>query len=339
MKQKPQTAEWPVFADYDRLSAGCRIAMQQFRTGEMVHAYLLTGARGLGKRTFARVLASTLFCMSEHKPCGVCDACRRVWDWNDPDVITLFADDGKQIKVDEVREVIRQVGQHSFGTGHRVVLIEPVEKLTPGAQNCLLKTLEEPLSNVVFILMTHELTATLGTIASRCVRVKMQPWPDALLGDTLEKLGYDRAKIPMALGLSGGNIGMAIECLEDSAGDEESRSFAAKVLASKSDADILALSTALKDGKGDAEQYLTALETAFHQALMMKAGLLPEEALSRYPKGWVDSLSHVDEAALNRLLEAVFLARRRRAGQVNWQSTLDQLMMTILEEQKSWQRS
>ena len=339
MKQQTHSAVWPVFTDYDRLSAGCRIAMQQFRAGEMVHAYLLTGARGLGKRTFARVLASTLFCMSEHKPCGQCESCRRVWDWNDPDVITLFADDGKQIKVDEVREVIRKVGQHSFGTGHRVVLIEPVEKLTPGAQNCLLKTLEEPISNVVFILMTHELTATLGTIASRCVRVKMQPWPDDILADTLEKLGYDQSRIPSALGLSGGNIGMALESLNDAEGDEESRNFAAKVLVSASDADILALSTALKDGKADAEQYLTALETAFHQVLMLKAGLLSREALTRYPAKWLDMAQNAPEDSLNRLLDAVFLARRRRAGQVNWQSTLDQLMMTILEEQKSWLKS
>jgi len=339
LKQQTHSAAWPVFTDYDRLSAGCRIAMQQFRTGEMVHAYLLTGARGLGKRTFARVLASTLFCMSEHKPCGHCEGCRRVWDWNEPDVITLFADDGKQIKVDEVREVIRTVGQHSFGAGHRVVLVEPVEKLTPGAQNCLLKTLEEPISNVVFILMTHELTATLGTIASRCVRVKMQPWPDEILGPVMEKMGYDKNRIPSALGLSGGNIGMALESLEDAEGEEESRSFAFKVLASQTDADILALSTALKDGKADAEQYLTALETAFHQVLMMKAGLLPREALSRYPEKWLDMAADAGEDSLNRLLDAVFLARRRRAGQVNWQSTLDQLMMTILEEQKTWHRS
>lgn len=129
--------------------------------------------------------------MSEtgEKPCGVCEGCRRVWDGNEPDVISLFSDDGKQIGVDRVRDVIRAVGQHSFGTGYRVVLIEPVEKMTPQAQNCLLKSLEEPLARVVFLLMTHELTATLGTIASRCARIKMRPWPDELMTETLTRMG------------------------------------------------------------------------------------------------------------------------------------------------------
>lgn len=339
MKQQPQEAAWPVFAEYDRLNAGCRVALQQFRTREMVHAYLITGAKGLGKRTFARVLASALFCMSEHKPCGVCDGCRRVWSWNEPDVLRLFADDGKSIKVDEIRDLIRQVGQHTFGAGHRVVLIEPVEKLTPGAQNALLKTLEEPLSNVVFILMTNELTATLGTIASRCVRVKMQPWPDSLLGPVLEKLGADKAKLPAALGLSGGNIGMAIDYLFSGAGENAGLDFVNKALSASTDADILEVSTALKDKKDAAEECLCALETALHQGLMYKAGLIPKSALSQYPAKWVNRLDSVPEHSLNRLLDAVYLAARRRAGQVNWQSTLDHLMMTILEETETWQKS
>ena len=82
MAQIPREAGRPVFTDYGRLSASCKTALHQFQTGEMVHAYLLTGARGLGKRTFARLLASALFCTSEtgEKPCGVCEGCRRAYD-------------------------------------------------------------------------------------------------------------------------------------------------------------------------------------------------------------------------------------------------------------------
>ena len=76
-----------------------------------------------------------------------------------------------------------------------------------------------------------------------------------------------------------------------------------------------------------------------HQALLARAGLLPEEALAQYPAAWRACLPRAEEAGLNRMLDAVFLARKRRAGQVNWQSTVDQLMMTILEEQKTWRQS
>ena len=254
-------------------------------------------------------------------------------------MISLFADDGKQIGVDRVRDVIRAVGQHSFGTGYRVVLIEPVEKMTPQAQNCLLKSLEEPVARVVFLLMTHELTATLGTIASRCARIKMRPWPDELMTETLTRMGCDPARIPTAVGLAGGNIGMALEVLNGDGLEEKDREFLTDALSLQSDADVLKVSTRLKDQRETADQYLILLENALHQAMLAKAGLLPEGALAQYPAAWRACLPQADEAGLNRMLDAVFLARKRRAGQVNWQSTVDQLMMTILEEQKTWRQS
>ena len=231
------------------------------------------------------------------------------------------------------------MGQHSFGTGYRVVLIEPVEKMTPQAQNCLLKSLEEPVARVVFLLMTHELTATLGTIASRCARIKMRPWPDALMTETLTRMGCDPARIPTAVGLAGGNIGMALEVLNGDGLEEKDREFLTDALSLQSDADVLKVSTRLKDQRETADQYLILLENTLHQALLAKAGLLPEGALAQYPATWRACLPQADEAGLNRMLDAVFLARKRRAGQVNWQSTVDQLMMTILEEQKTWRQS
>lgn len=336
MTQQPQLSLLPALTDYERLSAGCGVVLRQFRNGNTVHAYLLTGARGLGKRTFAMTLTSALFCTSEQKPCGHCVGCRRVLDGNEPDVITLFADDGKPIGVDRVRDTIRAVSQHAFGTGYRVVLIEPVERMTPQAQNCLLKSLEEPLSNVVFLLMTHELTATLGTIASRCARVKMTPWPDDVLYQTLTKRGYDPARIDEVLGMCGGNIGMAIDRLDDTQADADAAAFVHEALNLQNDASVLNVSTKLKDKREDSDRFLGALEQAIHQALLVKAGLLPASALDRYPEMWRQNAPRAGEQSLNRLLDAVFLARRLRAGQVNWQSTVDHLMMTLLEEEQAW---
>ncbi|MDD3334985.1 MAG: DNA polymerase III subunit [Eubacteriales bacterium] len=337
--EKSQGSSLPAFMDYHGLSASCGVTLHQFRSGQIVHAYLLTGARGLGKRTFAEVLASALFCTSEIKPCGVCESCRRVLDHNEPDVLTLYADDGKQIGVDRVREIIRAVSQHSFGTGYRVVLIEPVDKLTPQAQNCLLKSLEEPVAKVVFLLMTHELTATLGTIASRCVRVKLSPWPDEQLRQTLEKRGYAPERIDTVLGLCGGNIGAAIDLLSDEKGDAEAEAFVREALDLHGDAAVLSVSTRLKDKREDAERYLTALEQALHQTLLVQAGLLTPSALAAYPVAWQNNAINAPTQEINKLMDAVFTARKRRLGQVNWQSTVDHLMMTLLEEQQVWQQS
>ena len=187
--------------------------------------------------------------------------------------------------------------------------------------------------------MTHELTATLGTIASRCARIKMRPWPDELMTETLTRMGCDPARIPTAVGLAGGNIGMALEVLEGGGLEDKDREFLTDALSLQSDADVLKVSTRLKDQRETADEYLNLLESALHQALLARAGLLPEEALAQYPAAWRACLPRAEEVGLNRMLDAVFLARKRRAGQVNWQSTVDQLMMTILEEQKRWRQS
>ncbi|MBR2923583.1 MAG: DNA polymerase III subunit delta' [Clostridia bacterium] len=329
----------PAVMAYDRINAGLRIVLEQFRRGGANHAYLLTGAMGLGKRTFAKVLACALFCMSEDKPCGVCEACRRVMACNEPDVLEVYPEGGKQIPVNTVREVIGTVSQHAFGSGYRVVIIEPVEKMNAAGQNALLKSLEEPLSNVVFLLLTHEFSATLGTIASRCVRVKMTPWPDELMKQALMDEGYAEADIRRILPLSGGNMGTALSLISGGDDDEETKSFVHAALSLHSDASAVAVSTRLKDAREKSDQLLDALERAIHQTLLWKTGMVDANALNAFPESWQRIGEKITLKSLNTMLEAIFEARRLRLGQVNWQSTVDQLMIKLLEEQSVWQQS
>ena len=338
MTQTQPGTTLPALMDYERIGASLGVVLKQFRSRETGHAYLLTGARGLGKRTFAKVLASALFCSSAQKPCGRCDECRRVADSNHPDVIAVFADDGKPIGVERVREVIRQVSQHAFGDSVRVVMIEPVERMTPQAQNCLLKSLEEPVANVVFLLMTHELTATLGTIASRCVRVKLTPWSDELLHAALERRGFDSQAIRDALPRCGGNIGAAIELLSGGDADDEGTKLVWDALKATSDAQIVGVSTKLKESRDGADKCLNELEQVVHLALMVRTQRLEPSAIRELPPVWQAAASRAPVEDFTALLDAVFEARRLKAGQVNWQSNIDHLLMKLLEEQTKWRQ-
>lgn len=331
--------ELPIWMDYAKLNMSSAIALEQFKLRKTVHAYLITGAEGLGKATFAKVLVCAFFCASEKKPCGVCTDCKRILHDNSPDVITVRPEGTKQIGVEKVREVIETIAQHAFSESHRVVVIEPAEKLTPQAQNCLLKSLEEPVANVIFLLLTNELTALLGTIASRCVHVKLTPWPDEAIRFTLEKHGYDAVSIQNALPIASGNIGQALTLVSEKEPNDEMRAFLQKALSIKNDSDVVSISTSIKEDREGAGRYLNVLEQAIHQALLIRTGQLDATALRDKPPEWAKNVMRAPVESLTELMRAVFEAKRLRASQVNWQSTIDHLMMKILEEQRKWQQS
>lgn len=327
----------PAFSDYGRLGQNYQTMIGQFQKQEPVHAYLLTGAAGIGKMTYARFLVSALYCQADlkDKPCGQCDSCKRMLTGSNPDV-TVLASDSQTLKVDDVRQALDAISQFSFGSGYRAVLIEPVEKLTPEAQNCLLKSLEEPPAQVVFLLMSHDPSAVLSTIVSRCMKVQMRLWPDELVLETLTHLGHPRAEAENAAALCGGNIGSALHHLCSAKEDEAYSDFALSAMKIASDADAVRLSTRLKEDRGNAEGYLLALEQAIDRTLRAGCGQLPMSVIAQYPEKWWLAAQRGATSSLVALLSAVVDARRERAGQVNWQSNIDRLMLKILEETKTW---
>ncbi len=324
----------PAFTAYERLGAGYALLWKQAQAGLRGHAFLLAGPRGVGKASFARALAAIPFCESDAKPCWHCAGCGRVKAGSEPDVVEIYSREDKAIPIERIREAVAQVSRHSFGGGPRVLVVEPVEKLTPAAQNCLLKSLEEPQANVVFFLLTHEPSAVLGTIASRCAMVKLPPWPDGELQTALLALGIDAARVQAVLPRAGGNIGQALAALADDAGESEYGALANQMLSAQSDAQAVALSTRLKDDRAAAERTLAALEQTLHSALLARTGLLPGNTLGPTAAAYARS---ANEAQLAELLHAVADVRKWRQSQVNWQASIDRLLITIVEAKTKWQ--
>ncbi len=150
-----------------------RRLLSQHRQERLPHALLLTGAVGLGKEAFARQFAQFLLCKAAGESvCGQCAGCSLILANNHPDLLMIAPEEsGKNIKVDQIRDMTATLHQTAQRAGYQVVIISPAEALNRAAANALLKTLEEPSGRVLLLLVSHQPGALPATIISRCQRI------------------------------------------------------------------------------------------------------------------------------------------------------------------------
>ncbi len=326
----------PAFVEYWELGPRYLRLMDQFRAGRQVHAYLLTGPRGIGKRAYAKTLASILYCEGEEKPCRACGQCRLIEEGKHPSLIVVQSEGSKSVSVDRIREVISLAAMHSPDGRERVILIEPIESLTPQAQNCLLKSLEDPYTNVIYLLLSHDTSTLLDTIISRCSVFKLTPWPSDVLEKHLLQLGFPRDTVERAVVLSGGNVGEALTIAAEQP-DSGQETALEQILRVSNYTDAFRCSAMLKDRAAEADQILFLLERYLQQCMMIKSGLISYEPMQHTP--WGGLIQTIPLEDLISLTDQLFLARKLRMSNVNWQSGIDQLILKILEAKNKWQKS
>lgn len=164
-KYRPQTLETLVGQEHIKKTLTSAIEL-----GKISHAYLFTGPRGTGKTSTARILAKSLNCKNGPTvhPCGECESCKDITNSIPIDVIEIDAASNR--KVEDAQNILEKVQYVPVNGKYKIYIIDEVHMLTNHAFNALLKTLEEPPENVIFILATTEVHKVLDTIKSRCQR-------------------------------------------------------------------------------------------------------------------------------------------------------------------------
>lgn len=156
------------------------------KNNKIAHAYLFCGPRGTGKTSIAKILAKTINCTSDNKPCCQCENCLQIQEGSHPDVVELDA--ATNNGVDEVRDLIEKVKYSPMIGKYKVYIIDEVHMMTQSAFNALLKTLEEPPEYCVFILATTEPHKVLSTIISRCQRFDFNKISDNVIEGHLKNI-------------------------------------------------------------------------------------------------------------------------------------------------------
>src|SRR5688572_9259415 len=165
-----------------------RTLANAIRRERLAHAFLLTGVRGVGKTSTARLIAKSLNCIGPDgeggptiEPCGVCEPCRAIAEGRHIDVVEMDA--ASHTGVDDVREIIEAVRYAAVSARYKVYIIDEVHMLSKNAFNALLKTLEEPPAHVKFLFATTEVNKVPVTVLSRCQRFDLRRIPAERLAE------------------------------------------------------------------------------------------------------------------------------------------------------------
>jgi DNA polymerase III subunit delta' len=198
---------------------------------------IFAGPAGVGKRLVATSLAQALNCLNPNPSpqplvpsaqslapspqppdvdsCGTCAACIRIARGVHPDVLVLEPGDTGSIKIEQVREVVDRAAYRPFEGRRRVVVIDEADALLPAAQNALLKTLEEPPSMSVFVLVTSRPDVLLPTVRSRCPRLNFRPLSPDEIAVALIARGQTETAARAVAAAAEGSLGRALEARAD----------------------------------------------------------------------------------------------------------------------------
>jgi DNA polymerase III subunit delta' len=290
------------------------------------HSLLLLSTPGLGAEQLANWIAALALCESQGaRPCGVCASCQLLRAGSHPDsYLVRLEEDAHQIKVDQVRGLIESLALKSYRGGYKVAVIEGAESLNANGANAFLKTLEEPTADTVLIMIARPSHRLPATIASRCLRLTLQPPSKEAAAAWLNAHSAAVQSWDAALGLAGGAplLALELDSLGIAALDGDMRESLRQLTDNSADVTLLA-DRWMKSNPG---LRITWLENWITQRVHESLGTAPSHQ-SAEPVRLPAALLKPKIRALFELLDAARDLRRLASTGMNQQLALEALLL------------
>ncbi|MDO4519770.1 MAG: DNA polymerase III subunit delta' [Eubacteriales bacterium] len=308
------------------------------QTGKISHSYIFSGDRGSGKKTIANAFAMALQCdVNEVEPCQKCESCKRAIGRNHPDIITVTHEKPDTISIDEIREqLVYDVSIKPYYNKYKIYIVPDAEKMTPQAQNAILKTIEEPPEYAVIMLLTGNVDALLPTIQSRCIRMDLKVVPDQLVKQYLmEHLHIPDYQAELDVSFAQGSIGKAESVATSEEFNEITRN-ALSILKSVDSIETFELVERTQNISAEKQNYNDYLDLFlfwFRDVLMYKATREYDNLVYK------QEIKYISEQAkmfsyehIETILAAIEKTKTRLRANVNPETALELLFMTIREK-------
>lgn len=309
-------------------------------TGKISHAYILNGEEGMGKMTLAEAFSLMLLCENPGgdpiSPCLNCHGCKQVLSHNHPDLIYVTHEKPGSIGVDDIRRQINDtVAIRPYSSPYKIYIIDEAEKMTGQAQNALLKTIEEPPSYVVIMLLTANQEAFLPTILSRCVQLKLKPLKDEDIKNYLiQEKGIAEETAEIYSAFARGNLGKAVYLAESEEFQAVYQTMLAllKHLRSMDIAELMETVRKLKDESLNLDECLDFMQLWYRDVLMFKVTkdmnllIFKEEYFSIN-----DMSKNSSYQGLETILESIEKARTRLRANVNMELAMELMLLAMKE--------
>lgn len=302
------------------------------------HAYIINGERNAGKEFIAKTFAMALQCEDRqgYEPCQECRSCSQAKSGNHPDIIFITHEKPGTIGVDDIREQINNdVIIKPYSGPKKIYIINEGEKMTVQAQNALLKTLEEPPEYAVILILTTNMETLLPTILSRCVVLNMKP----VRNDQIKKFLMENMEIPdykadICVAFARGNLGKA-RLLAKSEEFDKVKEEAITLLKYIGEMELNEVAAAIKkinEFKFDVNDYLDILSIWYRDVLLFKAthdanNLIFREEI-QYIRKVADKSTY---EGIERVIDALEKSKQRLNANVNFDLTIELLLLTIKE--------